>query len=57
MATIVADKRVIVDDDELNEGDRETAWTGIRAGPDSAPLLTTTFSDGETVHKRPETHD
>jgi hypothetical protein len=51
MATIVADKRELVGDDELNDGDRETVRTGRAGKPIWRHLLTDNDSDRETEHK------
>ncbi len=59
MATIVADKegdKKVVGDDELIDGDRETARTGRAGKPIWRHLLTDNDSDRETEHKKwPET--
>ncbi len=53
LLTKEGDNDVIVDDDELNDGDRETVRTGRPGKPTWRHLLTDkTFSDRVTVHKK-----
>ncbi len=55
----VADKRVVVDDDYdwTNEGDRETAWTGIRVSLKASAYWQERSDRVTVIHNRPETHD